>query len=47
MVKEEEEIVQTTKYHHKMYCDACGEFIGELDIMGLPDYRQTVNFGVG
>lgn len=23
-----------------MYCDACGEFIGELDIMGLPDYRQ-------
>ena len=40
MVKDEEEIVQTTKYHHKMYCDKCGEFIGELDIMGLPDYHQ-------
>ena len=40
MVKDEEEIVQTTKYHHKMYCDECGEFIKELNIMDLPDYHQ-------
>ena len=42
MVKDEEEIVQTTEYHHKMYCDNCGEFIGELDIMSLPDYHQRI-----